>query len=210
MSAAALQPFTLSPPTHSYLLTQVTLSFRPSPPAAAARRLPSLGALPRPLPLPPVSPPLTDAAQRVALFCLEPDMHVHMHASTHLLTLTNLGVTGRILHQPRDLTSTDSHSPACRASRAFRPPEGCRSAAAKRCRSGRGRRRWGGCGGSRWLHARASRRRCGAGALLSSRGVRRKRRPPPSRHRAAARSPRFAPLAGPSRGCVRAVVRGAP
>ena len=107
----------------------------------------------------PVSPPLTDAAQRVALFRLEPDMHVHMHASNHLLTLTNLGVTGRTLHQPRDLTSPDSHSPACRASQGFRPPEGCRSAAAKRCRSGRGRRRWGGCGGSRWLHARASRRR---------------------------------------------------
>ena len=86
-------------------------------------------------------------------------MHTHMHASNYLLTLTNMRVTGRTLHQPRGLTSPGSHSLACRVPQVFRPPEGRRTAAAKRCRGGRCRGRWGGCGGCRSLRACAGRRR---------------------------------------------------
>ena len=124
--------------------------------------------------------------KRGTLLHLEPDMHMHMHASNHLFTLTNVRVTGRTLHQPCNLTSPDSHSPACRAPQVFRPPEGRRSAATKRCRGGRCRGRWGGGGGCRSLCAHAGRcRRRGRSACSGH--VRRKLRPPPARHRAAAR-----------------------
>ena len=59
-------------------------------------------------------------------------MHMHMHASNHLLTLTNVRVTGRTLHQPRNLASPDSHSPACRAPQVFRPPLRCHQALPRR------------------------------------------------------------------------------
>jgi len=135
-------------------------------------------------------------------------MHVHMHAPNHLLTLTNMRVTGRTLHQPRDLTSPDSHSPAYRAPQAFRPPEGRRSAAAKRCRGGRSCGRWGGCGGSKWLRARASRR--GWRMCFAQLQGRAQEAP------AAARTPQggravatLAPLVGPPRGRRQPTARGA-
>jgi len=70
--------------------------------------------------------------------CTRTCMHL---SSNHLLTLTNMRVTGRTLYQPRNLASPGSHSPAYRPPQAFRPPEGRRSAAAKRCRGGHGRGR---------------------------------------------------------------------
>ena len=70
-------------------------------------------------------------------------MHTHVYASNHLLILTTciMSMTGRTLHQPRSLTSTDSHSLATCTPQALRPPDGRRESAAKRCRGGRGRGR---------------------------------------------------------------------
>jgi hypothetical protein len=50
---------------------------------------------------------------------------IHMHASHHPLTLTNIALTARTLHRPRGLTSPDTLNPAHQASQAYGPSQGC-------------------------------------------------------------------------------------
>ena len=88
-----------------------------------------------------------------------PHVPMHVHATQHLLTLTNLTVTGRTLHLPRAYTQLDACKLACRTPQATRPPRGHRKAATERCRGGRRGARSGRCGGCRLLHGRAGRRR---------------------------------------------------
>jgi len=123
--------------------------------------------------------------------CTRTCMHLN-----HLLTLTNMRVTGRTLYQPRNPASPGSHSPAYRPPQAFRPPEGRRSAAAKRCRAAAvamvaaGRAVAVVSGRCARVPAAAG-WRGPPGASARSRGVRRKRQPPPTRHSATTHSPRL-------------------
>ena len=134
---------------------------------------------------------------------------IHMHASHHPLTLTDIALTPRTLHRPRGLTSPDTRSPARHASQAYRPSQGRRKAAIEGC--------WGGCHGG-WSG------RCSGRTSLQARARSISRRHRVTQHRrrargtlATARSAQggraTALLASPARrprGLVSPAARGAP
>ena len=134
VSAAALHPCTLSTPTPTH-------AGDPKLPLVAASGCGSMLYILGRAAAPTADVVGLSAARKgcpseVRFFVSRPDMHTYMHASDHLLILTNMHMTGHTLHQPQHLLSPDPHSPVCRAPQALRPPEGRRSAATKRCRGG--------------------------------------------------------------------------
>ena len=138
LSAADRQPDAPSPPTPTL---PGALRLAIVAPAATARRQASLGALPRPLcrrPEPLCRPPrISERGALRRAWQRGPHVPMHVHAPQHLLTLTNLTVTGRTLHLPRAYTQPDACKLACRILQATRPPRGHREATAKRCGGGR-------------------------------------------------------------------------